>query len=146
MALRQTGYVIASAAALALGLNACAPQQAAAPAAPAAAPVSFDGTYVGTIAVSGTGAGIPRGGCDTTPNIVLKVSGNSFTYRQDHPAAKTNSPTFGTVTYTARIAQDGRISGTSDYSGSIRGQVANGQMSGIMDGAVCVYTFSAQKQ
>jgi len=143
---RQTGSLIASAAALALGLNACAPQRAAAPPAPAAPPVSYDGTYVGTIAVSGSGAGVPIGGCNTDPRLTLVVSGNSFTYRQDHPNAKTNDPNFGIITYTGTIAQNGYVSGTSDFSGSIRGQIVDGQMSGVMDGAVCVYTFRVQKQ
>jgi hypothetical protein len=133
--------------AIGLAIGGCTPQP---PPPPTPAPVvSFDGTYTGTVKLTGVGAGVPRAGCATNPQMVLQVSKNAFTYTQTHPKATVSAPGFSTInataTYTAAIAQDGSFTGQSQLAGTISGSIASGHMTGNIEGLECVYAFTADR-
>ena len=119
----------------------CTPAQSPPPtaAAPAAA-VSWDGTYRGTVQITGLGSGTLRQWCDTDPQIVFQVSHNAFSYAQPHP----NAPNNPTPVYAATIAPDGTFN-TTLASGTMRGRVTGTHMSGEIDGSVCVYSFALDR-
>lgn len=130
-----------------LALNACAPPPPPAP--PPAPAVSYDGTYRGTLMLTGVGAGVPREGCATNPQMVLQVSNNAFTYVQTHPNSNVTAPGMQTVsattTYTVAIAPNGSFSGQSEVSGTMSGTISGTHMSGMIEGIVCVYSFTADR-
>ena len=108
-------------------------------AAPAPA-VSWDGTYRGTVQITGLGSGMQRQWCETDPAMVVQVTGNSFTYSMPHP----NAPGNPTPVYPASIAPDGTFH-TEIGSGVMNGQVIGGHMSGTISGSACVYAFSMDR-
>lgn len=144
-----------------LGLTGCAPPLPPPPPAPVAAPtgpaVSYDGTYRGTIKMTGTGAGVPIGGCNTSPRFTLQVANNAFTYQQPHPnerVSATGNPSVdpkinalnnSRAVYVATIAQNGTFSGQSQVAGTIAGSIVDGHMAGTIEGIVCVYAFTADR-
>jgi hypothetical protein len=130
--------VIVGAVALA-GCNSPPKVQPGSAAAPAPA-VSWDGTYRGTVQITGLGSGMQRSWCETDPQIVIQVSGNSFTYAMPHP----NAPDNPTPIYSATIAPNGTFN-TQIASGMMSGRVADSRMSGTISGAACVYAFSADR-
>jgi hypothetical protein len=115
-----------------------APTGTAAPA-PAAA-VSWDGTYRGTVQITGLGSGTMRQWCETDPQIVFQVSNNAFSYAMPHP----NAPDNPSPVYAATIASDGTFS-TTLASGTMRGHVSGTHISGEIDGSVCVYSFALDR-
>ena len=121
-----------------LAIGGCTPQPPPPPAAPA---VSYDGTYQGTVSLTNVGAGVPRAGCATTPQMVLQVKNNAFTYSQPHP----NMTGVGTTTYTVTIAPNGSFSGQSQVTGTMSGTVSGTHMAGTIDGIECVYSFAADR-
>ena len=125
-----------------IGLAGCAPQQTAQPAAVSAAPstVSWDGTYRGTVQVTGLGSGIQKQWCDTDPLSVVQVSGDAFRYAMPHP----NAPDNPTPVYRGRVAPDGRFRSQLG-SGTMIGQITGGHMAGTIDGSACVYSFSMDR-
>jgi hypothetical protein len=129
-----------------LALSGCASPP---PPPPAPPPVSYDGTYQGTVKLTGVGAGVPRVGCATNPKITFQVLNNAFTYVQTHPKSNVTAPGMtpvsATTTYTVAIAQNGSFSGQSDVSGSMTGTIASGHMAGTIEGMVCVYSFTADR-
>jgi hypothetical protein len=115
---------------------------AAPPPPPPAAPVvSYDGTYTGTLTLTGVGAGVPREGCATSPRLTLQVKA--------HPTANVTAPGMPTVsattTYTVAVAQNGTFSGQSEVSGTMTGAIAGTHMTGSVEGIVCVYSFTADR-
>ncbi len=126
----------------AIALAGCASEPKAPPgnAVAPAAQVSWDGTYRGTIQVTGTGSGVQVRWCETDPRMVVQVTGNSFSYSMPHP----NAPDNPTPVYSATIAPNG-IFRAERISGVMHGQVAGTHMSGTVDGSVCVYAFSADR-
>ncbi len=128
-----------------LALSGCAPP----PPPPPAPAVSYDGTYQGTVMLTGVGAGVPREGCATDPRIALQVKNNAFTYVQGHPNSNVTAPGMPTVsataTYTVAVAPNGSFSGQSDVSGTMTGMISGTHMSGTIEGIVCVYSFTADR-
>ena len=102
--------------------------------------VSWDGTYRGDVQITGIGSGVQRRWCETDPQVVVRVTGNSFTYAMPHP----NAPNNPTPVYTATIAPDGFFQ-SQLQSGVMRGQVVANHMSGTIHGSACDYTFSADR-
>jgi len=145
----RMGYLVAAMGLVLAGggLAGCVPRAPAPPPpAPAAPALSYDGTYRGTVRLSGLGAGVPAQGCATDPNIVLQVQNNAFTYSQPHPQAATSGPGgSATVVYAVAIAPDGSFSGQSQVSGTMTGTVQGGHMSGTINGLECVYSFFADR-
>lgn len=102
--------------------------------------VSWDGTYRGTVQITGQGASIQRNWCETDPQIIVQVTGNSFTYAMPHP----NVPHNPTPVYSATITPDGNFR-SEMVSGVISGQVVGNHMSGTINGSACIYAFSADR-
>jgi hypothetical protein len=131
-----------------LVLGGCTPPPSPPP--PVSAPaVSYDGTYVGSVTLNGVGAGVPREGCVTDPRLTLQVKNNAFTYVQTHPNSNVTAPGMATVsattTYSVAVAPNGSFSGQSDVSGTMTGTITGTHMSGMIEGMVCVYSFSADR-
>ena len=91
--------------------------------------------------------------CAVDPHLSWQVTNNQFTCVQRHPNLAGSDPTAvehatsaTTVTYTATIAPDGIIAGTSgDMNGIISGEVSGAHMSGRIEGLLCGYTFNADR-
>ncbi len=111
--------------------------------------VSYDGTYIGTVTLTGVGAGVPRQGCITNPQVTLQVKNNAFTYVQTHPNSNVTAPGMQTVSattaYSVAVAQNGSFSGQSDVAGTMTGSIAGTHMTGMIEGIVCVYSFAADR-
>jgi hypothetical protein len=142
LAASATGLVLA-----ALALGGCTPTPPAPP--PPAPAVSYDGTYQGTVTLLNVGAGVPRIGCQTAPQIALTVKNNSFTYVQTHPQATISAPGFpttnATATYAVTVAPNGSFSGQSQLSGTMSGAITGTHMAGKIEGLECVYSFTADR-
>jgi hypothetical protein len=127
------------------------PAPAPPPSAAAAAPaVSFDGHYAGTAQVAAVSFGTDPQTCAIEPQFGVDVTNNSFVYVQAHPKIAGTAPGLTdqktTVTYNARIAPDGTITGSSaTYSGTMTGHVTGTQMTGQIGGVLCNYTFTADR-
>jgi hypothetical protein len=123
--------------------------QAPAPAggsAAAAPSVSFDGHYDGTVQLVGAASGFDPHQCATDPRLSLQVTNSEFTYVQPHPNAGAMAQRETTATYTATIAPDGTIRGSSaNLSGGMSGRVTGTHMSGQINGVVCYYSFAADR-
>jgi hypothetical protein len=132
-----------SALALSATLLGCAVPAPEVPVSPASPTHSFDGVYSGTIRVTGVGSGgeTIRSVCYTPEKITLSVTDSAFTYAQSHPRYPDNP----IITYTASVARDGTVRGTSDRGTSLVGHITYGQMSGGINGLGCFYEFSAQR-
>jgi hypothetical protein len=117
------------------------PQQPAATGSVAPPPsVSWDGAYRGTVQITGLGSGIQRQWCETEPQMAVQVAGNSFSYAMPHP----NTPGTPTMVYSAAIAPDGSF--RSDIgTGVMTGRVTGTQMTGLIDGSACVYSFTMER-
>jgi len=127
---------------VALALASCASEPRMPPiGAPAPVPaVSWDGTYRGTIQITGVGSGAQRDWCETDLQMVVQVTANSFTYALPHPNVLHNP----TPIYSATIASSGTFQSRIG-SGVMTGQVAGSHMSGTIDGSLCAYAFSADR-
>jgi hypothetical protein len=129
-----------------LALGGCAaPSSQPVSAAPA---VSYDGTYTGALTLTGVGAGVPREGCATSPQMTLQVKNNAFTYVQPHPNSNVTAPGMPTVSataYTVAVAPNGTFSGQSDVAGTMTGAITGTHMTGTIEGIVCVYSFTADR-
>jgi len=102
--------------------------------------VSWDGVYRGTIQITGLGSSIDRRWCETDPQMTVQVAAGKFSYAMPHP----NAPDNPTPVYPATIAPDGSF--RSDIgSGVMTGKVAGGHMTGMIDGSVCVYSFTMDR-
>jgi len=115
------------------------PERNAQPGSPVGATTakSWDGTYRGTIEITGLGSGMQRSWCETEPRMVVQVTNNTFRYEMPHP----NAPDNPTPIYVATIAPDGTFKGQIG-SGTMTGRVTGPHMSGTIDGSVCAYAFS----
>ena len=102
--------------------------------------VSWDGTYRGTVQIAGLGSGVRRDWCETNPQMVVQVTGDSFTYAMPHP----NAPQNPTPVYSPTIAPNGAFR-TEIGSGAMTGQVVGNHMSGTIHGSACDYAFSADR-
>ena len=102
--------------------------------------VSWDGAYSGTVQITGLGSGIQRQWCETDPQMAVQVSGNKFSYAMPHP----NTPGNPTMVYSSSIAPDGSF--RSDIgTGVMSGRVTGTQMTGLIDGSSCVYSFTMDR-
>jgi hypothetical protein len=106
---------------------------------------SYDGHYNGTVQVTGVLSGGDTRWCETDRQLSLQVSNNKFSYTQPHPNVPVAMADRATVVYTASIAPDGAISGTSSTNGSIEGRVSGSHMAGTMEGPGCFYSFAADR-
>jgi hypothetical protein len=116
----------------------------------ASSSMSFGGRYEGSVQVSGAAAGGTVRECATNPRLLLEVTNNAFTYVQPHPNVANTSPSLTeeatTATYKATISSNGSIQGNSgNLDGTIQGTVSGSHMSGTITGALCYYTFTADR-
>ena len=134
---------------LALAASGCAGQAPRPVAPPAAAARSYDGTYTGTLRVTGASSGMSRRDCATEPRFSVNVAGNRFSFPLPHPAAAEATPSLrdsATPVYNASIAPDGTIKGFSDDTNTaVEGRVVGAHMSGEVYGLLCYYAFTADR-
>jgi hypothetical protein len=116
---------------------------------PPAAAISYDGTYTGTLRVTGVSTSMNRSDCDTDPRFSVKVTGNQFSFSLPHPAAVKATPSLrdsATPIYNASIASDGTIKGFSNNTNTtMDGRVAGTRMTGQIRGLLCYYAFTADR-
>lgn len=107
------------------------------------APISFNGTYTGTVRVTGIGAGgeTVRGICNTSPKFAVTVANNAFIYAQPHPRYPGNP----VVSYSVVISPGGYVSGTSDRNGTFDGKIVDGLLTATINGSGCFYAVSARR-
>jgi hypothetical protein len=129
-----------------LALGACSePSKPLDPVNSTATPVSFDGTYLGTIRVSSTSLrGAHRNWCDTPPALSLSIQDNAFSYVLAHPnlpADPTYSPTLEVA-----VARDGSFEGAPRNGGpQMVGHITGSHMEGEINGLGCGYAFTAER-
>ena len=137
---------------IALGLtlaaaSGCANQAPQSP--PPAAPVSYDGTYSGTLSVTGSSGSVRESDCATDPRFSVRVTGNQFSFPLPHPALVKGTPSLrdsATPVYNASIAPDGTIKGLSNDTNTVMaGHVAGPRMTGQVYGLLCYYAFTADR-
>jgi hypothetical protein len=133
---------------LALAAAGCANQTPRPVAAPAAA-ISHDGTYTGTLRVTGGSTGVNPSDCASDPRFSVKVAGNRFSFPLPHPALVKATPALrdaAMAIYNASIAPDGTIKGFSDDTNTtMDGRVAGTRMTGQVYGLLCYYAFTADR-
>jgi hypothetical protein len=133
---------------LALTASGCA-NQAPQSMAPPAAAISYDGTYSGTLRVTGTGGGVSQSNCATDPRFSVSVTGNQFSFPLQHPAIVRATPGLrdaATSIYNASIAPDGTIKGLSHETNTVMdGRVAGTRMTGQVYGLLCYYAYTADR-
>ena len=133
---------------LTVAVSGCANRATQPVAAPAAA-ISYDGTYSGTLSVTGGSGGVNAGDCATDPRFSVKVTGNQFSFPLPHPALVKATPSLrdsATPIYNASIAPDGTIKGLSNNTNTaMDGRVAGTRMTGQVYGLLCYYAFTADR-
>jgi hypothetical protein len=133
---------------LTLAASGCA-NQAPLPMPPPAAAISYDGTYNGTLSVTGAAAGVNSRDCATDPRFSVSVTGNRFSFPLPHPALVKDTPSLrdsATPVYNASIGPDGTIKGfSSDINTTMDGRVAGTRMTGQVYGLLCYYAFTANQ-
>ena len=116
---------------------------------PPAAPISYDGTYSGTLSVTGGSGGVTAGDCATDPRFSVRVTGNQFSFPLPHPALVKATPSLrdsATPVYNASIAPDGTIKGLSNNTNTVMdGRVSGTRMTGQVYGLLCYYAFTADR-
>jgi hypothetical protein len=110
-------------------------------------PVSFDGTYRGSIRVTSTG--VPReqtSWCDTPPAISLALHDSTFNYVLLHPNVPKDSHYSLSPTFSVAVSSDGSFNATSQNGeAQMTGQITGSQLAGQINGTACNYAFTAQK-
>ena len=110
-------------------------------------PVSFDGTYRGSIRVTSTG--VPReqtSWCDTPPAISLALQNSAFNYVLLHPNVPKDSNYSLSPTFAVVVAPDGSFNATSQNGeAQMIGRITGSQLAGQINGTACNYAFTAQK-
>ncbi len=142
--IRLSTGVLALGAALALGGcgDKAPPPLAAAP----ANPFPFDGSYRGTVTLTGISSGGKREWCETDPVIAFTIASGTFAYVQPHPKVPLTAGTgSATANYTVNVAYEGTLHGQSNGGGNISGRVSAGHVTGTINGIACFYTFTADK-
>jgi hypothetical protein len=133
---------------LALAASGCA-NRAPQPTAPPAAAISYDGTYTGTLRVTGGSTSMNPSDCASDPRFSVKVTGNRFSFPLPHPAVAKATPSLRdsvTPVYNASVAPDGTIKGLSDDTNTtMDGRVAGTRMTGQIRGLLCYYAFTADR-
>jgi len=72
--------------------------------------------------------------------LTVQVAAGKFSYAMPHP----NAPANPTPVYSATIAPNGSF--RSDIgTGVMTGQVVGSHMTGMIDGSVCVYSFTMDR-
>jgi hypothetical protein len=131
----------------AIGGCAASAPPAAPPPASLTSPVSFDGTYRGSIRVTSTG--VPRSQtswCDTPPAISLSLQNSAFNYVLLHPNVPTDSHYSLSPTFAVAVAPDGSFNTTSQNGeAQMIGQITGSQLAGQINGTACNYAFTAEK-
>jgi hypothetical protein len=122
---------------LALTASGCADHAPQSMAPPAAA-ISYDGTYTGTLRVTGAGGGMNQSNCATGPRFSVSVTGNQFSLPVSRPAMVKATPGLrdaATSIYNASIAPDGTIKGLSNDTNTVMdGRVAGARTTGQVCG------------
>src|SRR3954471_19054559 len=132
---------------LALAASGCA-SQAPQPTAPPAAAISYDGTYTGTLRVTGASGSMSQRDCTSNPRFSVNVTGNQFSFPLPHPVVAATPTLRDDVTpvYNASIAPDGTIKGFSNDTNTVMdGRMSGTRMTGQVYGLLCYYAFTADR-
>lgn len=127
------------------------PRSAAAPEPTAPPPaLAFDGHYVGSVQFVSMASGGDPSECTADPHMSLQVAGGSFVYAQPHPGLEGTTPGLThqvtTMTYKGTVGADGAVAAENVLGGGrIVGQVSGAHMTGHIYGALCTYSFSADR-
>jgi hypothetical protein len=110
-------------------------------------PVSFDGTYRGSIRVTSTGiSGGQTSWCDTPPAIALSLQKGAFNYVLVHPNVPKDSNYSLSPTFSVVVAPDGSFNATSQNGeAQMVGRITGSHLAGQIDGSACGYAFAADK-
>jgi hypothetical protein len=134
-------YKLAAGIAVITLVGCSSPPKPASSGAPSSTPsVSWDGAYRGTIQITGLGSGIDKKWCETDPQMAVQVTAGKFSYAMPHP----NAPENPTPVYSTIIASSGSFR-SEIGSGVMTGQVVGSHMTGMIDGSVCVYSFTMDR-
>jgi hypothetical protein len=133
---------------LALTASGCASQAPRSMAPPAAA-ISYDGTYTGTLRVTGASTGGNPSDCANDPRFSVHVTGNQFSFPLPRPPVLMATPSQSDAAprvYNASIAPDGTIKGLSTATNTtMDGRVVGTRMTGQIYGLLCYYAFTADR-
>jgi hypothetical protein len=113
MTRRLASSHVATGLALGIALAGCA-DQAPQPMPPPMPAISYDGTYTGTISVSGAATSVNESECATDPRFSVNVADNQFSFPLPHRAVSRNTPSLrraATPVYNASIGPEGTIKG-----------------------------------
>jgi hypothetical protein len=130
-----------------LALGACSePSKPLDSATSTATPVSFDGTYLGTIRVTSNSLkGAHRNWCETPLALSLSIQHNAFSYVLAHPNLPRDDPTYS-PTLEIAVALDGSFKGAPRNGGpQMVGQITGSHMEGEINGLGCGYAFTAER-
>jgi hypothetical protein len=118
-----------------------------APAPPAAAPASFDGTYRGTIQLTSSAvSGAESNWCNTPPVLSLSIKNGVFSYVLLHPNVPQDSGYSLSPTFTVPISPGGSFDATSvNGEAEMVGSITGAHMEGRINGSGCGYAFIADK-
>jgi hypothetical protein len=110
-------------------------------------PVSFDGTYRGSIRVTSSGiSGGQTNWCDTPPAISLSLHNSAFNYVLLHPNVPKDSNYSLSPTFAVAVEPDGSFNATSQNGeAQMVGQITGPQLAGQINGTACNYAFTAEK-
>jgi hypothetical protein len=127
------------------GCATSAPPPASPP--PMAVPVSFDGSYRGTIRLTSSGvSGTQSNWCDTPPAISISVQNSTLSYVLVHPNVPQDSNYSLPPTFTVPIAPDGSFDAASQNGAAeMAGRITGSDMAGQINGTACGYSFTAKR-
>jgi hypothetical protein len=110
-------------------------------------PVSFDGTYRGSIRVTSTGiSGGQTNWCDTPPAISLSLQNSAFNYVLLHPNVPKDSNYSLSPTFAVVVAPDGSFNASSQNGeAQMVGRITGSQLAGQINGTACNYAFTAER-
>jgi hypothetical protein len=114
---------------------------------PTASPVSFDGTYRGSIKLTSSGiSGGQTNWCDTPPAISLSLRNSAFSYVLVHPNVPQDSRYSMSPTFAVVVAPDGSFNATSrNGEAQMVGSISGSHLAGQINGTACGYAFTAEK-
>jgi hypothetical protein len=118
-----------------------------APAPPAAAPVTFDGTYRGTIQLTSSAvSGAESNWCNTPPALSLSIQNGTFKYILSHPNVPQDPNYSMSPTFNVAISPGGSFDATSvNGEAEMTGGITGAHMEGRINGSGCGYKFTADK-
>ncbi|MDR3531319.1 MAG: hypothetical protein P4L90_12305 [Rhodopila sp.] len=112
-----------------------------------AAPVSFDGSYQGTIRLtSEASTSVQNNWCDTPPVMSVSVQNGAFSYVMPHPNLPQGQDHSLSLTFAVTVAPDGSFDASTVNGGAeMTGHITGSRMVGQINGSGCGYAFTADR-